>query len=483
MKIMKIFASGIIAASVGLVAAEAQTLRDISAPAEVPPTSYAGKQYVDSRGCVFIRAGIDGVVNWVPRVSRDRKVLCGYEPTFAKSATPEPDERRTATAETITPPPDPEPAQTAAAQPEPKVKPVARPVTLAPRPAPATAQKPARRTVSAPAPEPVDPVARPAPATQPAPAPASTAKSRHITRSAQATDCPGVTGISRYYTGVDRGRDVIRCGPQASPQIERRDVTVMRAGEPVTVKQRVVTQPRPGVVTVPATATSPARRVDAATLPPGTRIVPRHVYNRQQAARIKGQRIPDGYRQAWEDDRLNSKRAHQTIDGVMKSGLAWTRTVPRKLYERDTGRVVTHLYPGLIYPYHSYAEMQSAGYNISTKGTPKKDHAATPTSRKVVSRTSDQSGARVSSKATPRESAANPGHGRYVQVGTFGNPTNAQRTAARLQAMGLPVRMGKYTRGGRDYRIVMAGPLAEDQVGSALAKARGAGFGDAFVRK
>ncbi|KAA0916267.1 SPOR domain-containing protein [Aquicoccus porphyridii] len=460
MKFTRIIASGILAASVGLVAAEAQTLRDISAPAEVPPASYTAKQYVDSRGCVFIRAGINGVVNWVPRVSRDRKVLCGYEPTFAKSGAPEPDASRTATAETITPPTKPAPSQTAAATPKPKAK-----------PAPATTQQPPRRTVTVAPPRPAKPAAAPTPVTKPAPAPASTAKSRRITRSATPTDCPGVTGISRYYTGVDRGRGVIRCGPQPAPRIERKEVTVIRAGEPVTVKQRVVT------------GTTTARRVDAATLPPGTRIVPRHVYNQQQAARIQGQKIPDGYREVWEDDRLNPKRAHQTIDGVMKSGLAWTRTVPRKLYERDSGRVVTHLYPGLIYPYHSYDEMQAAGYSISTKGKPKDTRATTRTTRKVVVRKKDQTGARVSTKTAPRKPATTQSGGRYVQVGTFGNPANAQRTAARLQAMGLPVRMGKYTKDGREYRIVMAGPLAHDQVGSALSKARRAGFGDAFVRK
>lgn len=482
MTLTRLFASAIIAASVGLVAAEAQTLRDINTPAETPPESYTAKQYVDSRGCVFIRAGIDGVVNWVPRVTRDREVLCGYEPTFAKSGEPEPDESRTAQAEEITPPTDPEPSETATDKPEPpapKAKPVARPVEVEPKPAKDAKEKPKRRAAAAPAPRPAKPAA-PAPETKPAPAPASTEKSRRVTRSAEATDCPGVTGISRYYTGVDRGRGVIRCGPQQADDVKGKEVTVIRGGQPVTVKKRVATGSQSDVAAESSNEKSPARRVDAATLPPGTRIVPRHVYNQQQAARIKGQKIPDGYREAWDDDRLNPKRAHQTIDGAMKSGLAWTNTVPRKLYERDSGRVVTHLYPGLIYPYHSYEEMQAAGYSISSKGKPKDDRATT---RKVVVRKKDETGAHVSSKTAPRKATATQGGGKYVQVGTFGNPANAQRSATQLQSMGLPVRIGKYTRGGREYRIVMAGPLAQDQVGGALAKARRAGFGDAFVRK
>lgn len=52
-------------------------------PAEFPPGSYQGKQYVDSKGCVFIRAGAAGNTVWVPRKSRAGKSICGMRPTFA----------------------------------------------------------------------------------------------------------------------------------------------------------------------------------------------------------------------------------------------------------------------------------------------------------------------------------------------------------------------------------------------------------------
>lgn len=58
-------------------AAGAEPLR----PAELPPSSFAGQQYVDSKGCMFVRAGRDGEVLWIPRVTRQGVPICGSPPS------------------------------------------------------------------------------------------------------------------------------------------------------------------------------------------------------------------------------------------------------------------------------------------------------------------------------------------------------------------------------------------------------------------
>lgn len=54
----------------------AQSIRAIGGPAEMPPAGFQGQQYVDSRGCVFMRAGLSGKVTWVPRIGGDRRPIC-----------------------------------------------------------------------------------------------------------------------------------------------------------------------------------------------------------------------------------------------------------------------------------------------------------------------------------------------------------------------------------------------------------------------
>lgn len=65
----------------------ANTGKAMQAPAENPPASFSGAQFVDATGCAFIRAEFGGETRWLPRLNPDRTQICGLEPSFeAKTA-------------------------------------------------------------------------------------------------------------------------------------------------------------------------------------------------------------------------------------------------------------------------------------------------------------------------------------------------------------------------------------------------------------
>ncbi|RBI87606.1 hypothetical protein DRV85_01380 [Rhodosalinus halophilus] len=469
----------------------AQTLDTAGPPAEFPPESYEGRQYVDSRGCVYIRAGVDGDVTWVPRVNRDREQLCGFQPTFAEA--PEPTSQEPAA------PQEPEVAESTPAEAEPErpepqqeatpapTETAAAPQRTEPRAEP-PAQRPARTRIQVPrrAPQPAprataDPIetvaSLPAGQAQPSQRPA---RSGVVAAPQAAADagCPGGSALSRGYL-VAREGERLRCGPQARPPYSFRIIAaseVESLPEGARVYRYQGTRADGGMV---------YRSVSGRPVSGEARVLPRHLWQPPEPASAQVE-VPEGYEPAWKDGRLNPRRAEQTLDGRAEMLLIWTNTTPRRLVDRASGEDVTAQHPRLFYPFTDLATQNAylaakdeLQVRVASDGrvrlVPKPEARET----QVAARPTP---AAQQAAPTRAPEATGPAH-RFVQVGTFGVPSNARRTAARLQSMGLPVRLAPMTRGGKRYQVVLAGPFDNrSQVQGALGRARQAGFHDAFPR-
>lgn len=194
MQVFRVASAALFAAVFFSVPLAAQPLAQISGPREEPPADYSANQYVDSMGCVFMRAGVGDAISWVPRVNRDRRLVCGYAPSLPGLA-------RAA----ATPAPDPV-VPDATAAPEPAAKPAPEPAVAA---TPATLAK---------APEPAGIPA----AASAAPAPAAViAAKRAVRRAARLVQIRPVAGTQTYCPDpgpsaqrflLSDGRRVTRCG-------------------------------------------------------------------------------------------------------------------------------------------------------------------------------------------------------------------------------------------------------------------------------
>ena len=78
----KILNAAIWATVLSASVAGAQSLSQLGGPSNLPPAGFDGQQFVDNRGCLFLRAGFGTTVTWVPRVDRGHRPLCGFPPTF-----------------------------------------------------------------------------------------------------------------------------------------------------------------------------------------------------------------------------------------------------------------------------------------------------------------------------------------------------------------------------------------------------------------
>lgn len=406
-----------------LVAASGQVaLAQSSGPAEVPPNSYAANQYVDSTGCAYIRAGIGGNTNWVPRLKADRSQMCGLMPSLAPR------------------PAAPTAVASAAPQQQTQTGVAASPTTVITQSGATVGGSTAMSGATLPGTEPARtmtggtmtavapsaPMAPGAAAMSPAaPAPAGVASAP-----AQA---PVPLGPAKPTYGAPMGLEapgvvLAPTGRVVTYGASGQTVQVRSAGGTRRVAAEVCAAIAAGHVFVYADThewvVCPGQR-QASAAPAGPRSAPpteRYGLFNQSVVPASNPAVtaaeaatiptpPQGYRTAWTDDRLNPHRGPQ---------------------------------PAALVP------------------------VATGTSGGAVS----------------LAAATGAASGGYVQVGTFGQPSNAQGTAARLMAMGLPAATGRVTQGGRSLTVVMAGPFANAQtLATALQLVRGSGFSDAYVRR
>lgn len=356
--------------SAGLAASPA--LASTVTPAEMPPANYNSTQYVDSKGCVFIRAGSAGNVTWIPRMDRARSHICNARPT-AVARTPAPTTQGVRT------------AASAAAAPTTIIRTQTRMPTTIAVTTPTTTNlliggaRIARATTA--------PVAT-------ARVPLAPATPRASTQQQQASACTGASALSSQY--INHGQHgPVRCGPQP---VHPMDVHRPNGARPAATTGGVI----------------------AATLgrPP---------YEAVNAA----PRTPSGYRVAWDDGRLNPNRGNRAATQVATA-----------------------------------AQINRAATTVSTRNAPaaaRATAAPAPQGRVSVS--------------------VGVGH-RFVQVGTYREPNNAQRAIRALQQLGLPAARSVITSRGQEYQVVLAGPYSSAQsLGNALHKARQAGFHDATTRR
>lgn len=406
--IIKCLPAAILAAAASVTIAHAQG----RPPAENPPAGYAGQQYVDSRGCLYIRAGHGGQVNWVARIDRARNAICGQTPSTRTMAAA----RQELSAQA--------PVQQAAA-------PVRAPAAAQYVPPPVTYGQP----------RPLQPAAQQV--ARPAPAPVQAAP-RAPVQVAQGYDRDGYGGWSGWHRQVDPQYDN-NLNPNITPK--RGGVSTPNTGGHPTLLRR-----ENGC---PADApygriydTSDGRNIMLCADKPHTlRNISsgqaRDMHDRRIAGgsapgsaptRVAGTDLmtpPAGYKAAWEDDRLNPRRSWGTAEGQARMAQVWTNDVPQTL---------TH-------PAHALPQRAT----VSSKGT-----------------------------VAPRAVTG----ARFVQVGSFGVPSNAARAADRLRSMGYPVQVTQSAIRGKPVQVVKAGPFgSEAQAVAALGAARGSGFADAILRR
>lgn len=284
--LFKVVSAALFAAVCVPVAALSQSIAQIGGPAELPPASFTSQQYVDSRGCVFMRVDSGGQRRWYPRVNRDHKPVCNPGGRVV--------------------------AQVAADEPPPVM---AAPVTRA---APAPAMRAPMATVAS---RMMPPAPQPRVVALVNVAPAAIAPTAPTYQAVTASGPP--RGKIGCYTNAPVAEVVRLRNGGTAVMCTRGDGTtggwrppIYPAGSPPGIALRDPVQV--------------ARNdLGAGRLAPDNGYVAGKV--RVYAAAQTEFAVPPGYRKAWKDDRLNPLRGQGTLAGQMAQDQIWTRKVPAKL--------------------------------------------------------------------------------------------------------------------------------------------------------
>ena len=283
--------------------AGADSLSRLGGPANMPPAGFSGQQFVDNRGCLFLRAGFGTTVNWVPRVDRGHNPLCGYPPTFGQAVV-------AAVAADMAPDVK---AQVVAAPPV-AVAPVVQPVVSAP---PVVTAAPVVTAVA------------PQPQAAPQRGWLATLLFGEPTEAVQApaaeTPVAVVASQPGYVTAGVAAPGQVLCYATA-PKLER---VLLRNGDTAQVCTR-----GDGTLTGWVSPLYPAGTGVGAALT-GQAMAGAVLLGNSAAATMVARRAvlapPKGYKLAWKDDRLNPMRAVGTAEGQAQQDAIWARTVPMVL--------------------------------------------------------------------------------------------------------------------------------------------------------
>ena len=427
-------------------AVEAQSLSQVGGPSNPPPRSFSGQQFVDSRGCLFLRAGYGNGVNWVARVDRNHKPICGMPPTGGSAA-------QAAVAADMAPDPQAQPQIQASAAP---LVVVAVEPPKATAPAPSSPQGGGFSLAGL--------FGQGSNGSKPSPAPAPTI----FTNAAAPVQVQSPAVVQPYRTaGVATSVAGVQCY-EAAPRLERVIIAggtqlVCTQGDgsvtgwlpPLVANARqaqIAAQTAP-LAMVPQALAAPIQTTPVLISPAPIaplqvvlpEVAPAHPPIRSHAL----PKPPKGWVYAWKDDRLNPLRGVGTAQGQAQQDLIWARTVPMVLVADMPQKTAN-------------APNPAVRTSVSTMSAPVTQPVAQP----------------VSTAAKP------PADGRLiVQVGSFGEPANARGTMGKLASLGLPVSNAMVTRKGRTLQVIYAGPFASlTEAKAGLAAVHAAGFGDAFLR-